>query len=136
MLFRSDTVTGPPGSEADVVNIGDKQNARLVFTVPQGPQGEQEELDKTLTIEGMAADAKAVGDALRKKMDLPTNEDGTISVGEKGDIPVSNGDGTISWVNLDDAINDWVERAIDRGMDMKTLMTTRLVSSLDIDNKK
>ena len=131
-----DTVTGPPGSEADVVNIGDKQNARLVFTVPQGPQGEQEELDKTLTIEGMAADAKAVGDALRKKMDLPTNEDGTISVGEKGDIPVSNGDGTISWVNLDDAINDWVERAIDRGMDMKTLMTTRLVSSLDIDNKK
>ena len=131
-----DTVTGPPGSEADVVNIGDKQNARLVFTVPQGPQGEQEELDKTLTIEGMAADAKAVGDALRKKMDLPTTEDGTISVGEKGDIPVSNGDGTISWVNLDDAINDWVERAIDRGMDMKTLMTTRLVSSLDIDNKK
>ena len=131
-----DTVTGPPGSEADVVNIGDKQNARLVFTVPQGPQGEQEELDKTLTIEGMAADAKAVGDALRKKMDLPTDEDGTISVGEKGDIPVSNGDGTISWVNLDDAINDWVERAIDRGMDMKTLMTTRLVSSLDIDNKK
>ena len=131
-----DTVTGPPGSEADVVNIGDKQNARLVFTVPQGPQGEQEELDKTLTIEGKAADAKAVGDALRKKMDLPTNEDGTISVGEKGDIPVSNGDGTISWVNLDDAINDWVERAIDRGMDMKTLMTTRLVSSLDIDNKK
>ena len=131
-----DTVTGPPGSEADVVNIGDKQNARLVFTVPQGPQGEQEELDKTLTIEGMAADAKAVGDALRKKMDLPINEDGTISVGEKGDIPVSNGDGTISWVNLDDAINDWVERAIDRGMDMKTLMTTRLVSSLDIDNKK
>ena len=131
-----DTVTGPPGSEADVVNIGDKQNARLVFTVPQGPQGEQEELDKTLTIEGMAADAKAVGDALREKMDLPTTEDGTISVGEKGDIPVSNGDGTISWVNLDDAINDWVERAIDRGMDMKTLMTTRLVSSLDIDNKK
>lgn len=131
-----DTVTGPPGSEADVVNIGDKQNARLVFTVPQGPQGEQEELDKTLTIEGMAADAKAVGDALRKKMDLPITEDGTISVGEKGDIPVSNGDGTISWVNLDDAINDWVERAIDRGVDMKTLMTTRLVSSLDIDNKK
>lgn len=131
-----DTVTGPPGSEAEVVNIGDKQNARLVFTVPQGPQGEQEELDKTLTIEGMAADAKAVGDALNKKMDLPTNEDGTISVGEKGDIPVSNGDGTISWVNLDDAINDWVERAIDRGMDMKTLMATGLVSSLDIDNKK
>ena len=130
-----DTITGPPGSEAEVKNIGDKQNARLIFTIPQGPQGEQEDLDKTLTVEGMAADSKAVGDALNNKMDLPINEDGEISTGEKGDVPISNGDGTVSWINLDEAINNWVERAIERGVDMKTLMATGLMSSLDIDNK-
>ena len=131
-----DTVTGPPGSEASVINIGDKQNARLVFTIPQGPAGDAGEIDETLTQEGKAADAKAVGDALRDKMNFPVNEDGEISFGEKGEIPMSNGDGTISWINLDEAINDWVERAIERGVDMKaTLSTIGLISSLDIKDK-
>ena len=131
-----DTVTGPPGSEASVINIGDKQNARLVFTVPQGPAGDAGEIDETLTQEGKAADAKAVGDALKDKMNFPVNEDGEISFGEKGEIPMSNGDGTISWINLDEAINDWVERAIERGVDMKaTLSTIGLISSLDIKDK-
>ena len=131
-----DTVTGPPGSEASVINIGDKQNARLVFTVPQGPAGDASEIDETLTQEGKAADAKAVGDALKDKMNFPVNEDGEISFGEKGEIPMSNGDGTISWINLDEAINDWVERAIERGVDMKaTLSTIGLISSLDIKDK-
>lgn len=131
-----DTVTGPPGSEASVINIGDKQNARLVFTIPQGPAGDAGEIDETLTQEGKAADAKAVGDALKDKMNFPVNEDGEISFGEKGEIPMSNGDGTISWINLDEAINDWVERAIERGVDMKaTLSTIGLISSLDIKDK-
>lgn len=131
-----DTVTGPPGSEASVINIGDKQNARLVFTIPQGPAGDAGEIDETLTQEGKAADAKAVGDALKDKMNFPVNEDGEISFGEKGEIPMSNGDGTISWINLDEAINDWVERAIERGIDMKaTLSTIGLISSLDIKDK-
>ena len=131
-----DTVTGPPGSEASVINIGDKQNARLVFTIPQGPAGDAGEIDETLTQEGKAADAKTVGDALKDKMNFPVNEDGEISFGEKGEIPMSNGDGTISWINLDEAINDWVERAIERGVDMKaTLSTIGLISSLDIKDK-
>ena len=131
-----DTVTGPPGSEASVINIGDKQNARLVFTIPQGPAGDAGEIDETLTQEGKAADAKAVGDALKDKMNFPVNEDGEISFGEKGEIPMSNGDGTISWINFDEAINDWVERAIERGVDMKaTLSTIGLISSLDIKDK-
>lgn len=131
-----DTVTGPPGSEASVINIGDKQNARLVFTIPQGPAGDAGKIDETLTQEGKAADAKAVGDALKDKMNFPVNEDGEISFGEKGEIPMSNGDGTISWINLDEAINDWVERAIERGVDMKaTLSTIGLISSLDIKDK-
>ena len=131
-----DTVTGPPGSEASVINIGDKQNARLVFTIPQGPAGDAGEIDETLTQEGKAADAKAVGDALKDKMNFPVNEDGEISFGEKGEIPMSNGDGTISWINLDEAINDWVERAIERGVDMKTTLSTiGLISSLDIKDK-
>ena len=107
-----------------------------MFTIPQGPAGDAGEIDETLTQEGKAADAKAVGDALKDKMNFPVNEDGEISFGEKGEIPMSNGDGTISWINLDEAINDWVERAIERGVDMKaTLSTIGLISSLDIKDK-
>ena len=132
-----DTVTGPPGSEASVTNIGDKQNARLVFTIPQGPRGDAANLDKTLTQENMGAEAKAVGDALNKKMNLPVNENGELQMGEEGEILYSNGDGTFSWVNLEEAINTWVEKAIERGVDMRSLMaTTGIYSSLDIDSRK
>ena len=133
-----DTITGEPGSEAQVVNIGDKQNARLVFTIPQGPKGEVADLDKTLSIEGLAADAKAVGDALANKVSIPVGEDGTVSKGEAGEVLMSNGDGTYRWVDLDSAINDWVVRAIDRGMDMSSLslFTSGFASSLDIDKNK
>lgn len=132
-----DTVTGPPGSEASVTNIGDKQNARLVFTIPQGPRGDAANLDKTLTQENMGAEAKAVGDALNKKMNLPVNENGELQMGEEGEVLYSNGDGTFSWVNLEEAINTWVEKAIERGVDMRSIMaTTGIYSSLDIDSRK
>ena len=83
----------------------------------------------------MAADAKAVGDALKGKMDLPTNEDGEFVIGNEGEVPMANGDGTISWVNLDEVINAWVERAIDRGVDMRNILTNGLISSLDIKDQ-
>lgn len=35
----SRTTTGAPGTEASVINEGDGQNVRLVFTIPQGLQG-------------------------------------------------------------------------------------------------
>lgn len=135
-IVIADTVTGPPGSEASVVNIGDKQNARFVFTIPQGPKGDAGLIDKTLSIEDMSADAKAVGDALDKKMNMPVNENGDISFGKEGEVPISNGDGTISWINLNEIINDWVERAIDRGVNMKSMVSTsNIISSLDINKK-
>lgn len=34
------TITGPPGSDADVENIGTPLNPVLVFTIPEGEQGE------------------------------------------------------------------------------------------------
>lgn len=35
----SRTTTGAPGTEASVIDEGDGQNVRLVFTIPQGPAG-------------------------------------------------------------------------------------------------
>ena len=36
-----ETTTGPAGSQASVVNVGDEQNVVLEFTIPQGAQGIQ-----------------------------------------------------------------------------------------------
>lgn len=35
----SRTITGEPGTEASVIDEGDGQNVRLVFTIPKGEQG-------------------------------------------------------------------------------------------------
>ena len=72
------------------------------------------EIDKTLTIEGHAADAKATGVAidnlktdinnklsgdLNVKLDKPLNKDGEITNGESGQVLETNGDGTTTWAN-------------------------------------
>lgn len=130
-----DTITGPPGTEAEVKNIGDKQNARLVFTIPQGPKGDAGEIDKTLSIEGKAADAKAVGDALKEKVDIPVGEDGRPSIGDEGMVLMSNGDGTVSWLRLDDWLNNWIEESIKRGdPNARSLLNAGYASALDLTN--
>ena len=32
---------------------------------------------------------------------FPVNEDGSVNYGTEGQFPISNGDGTVSWVSLD-----------------------------------
>ena len=38
------TITGQPGTEADVTNTGTSVNANLIFTIPKGEKGDPSEL--------------------------------------------------------------------------------------------
>lgn len=71
------------------------------------------EVDATLTQEGMAADAKAVGDAIGalseeilaldlNKVSFPVNEGG-VDTGTAGQFAVSDGKGGIVWKTLVEA---------------------------------
>ena len=59
-------------------------------------------IDETLTKQGKAADAKAVGDRLdslsEKKVSLPKGADGNVITGTSGWYAVSDGAGGITWV--------------------------------------
>lgn len=112
-----DTLTGEPGTDAIVENIGDKQNARLVFTIPRGRDGAVGEgsgsVDATLSKQGWAADAKAVGDALDTKVELPKLINGSIDIGSFGQVLVSNGAGGFKWVDFDAMVNDYMTKYVD-----------------------
>ena len=111
-----DVITGLPGSKANVENIGDKQNARLVFTIPQGPKAT---LDGSLSVEGDAADAKKTGEELAKKVPFPTktvDDETIIDYGKSGDILVSNGDGTFKWSSFQNMFEKAVKVAVERGI--------------------
>ena len=112
-----DTLTGLPGTEALVENLGDKQNARLRFTIPAGMPGESgvADIDPTLSIEGKAADAKATGEALKKKVDLPKDQFGNPIIPPEGHILWSNGDGTYEWVSFEEKINAFINKLITIG---------------------
>ena len=112
-----DTLTGLPGTEALVENLGDKQNARLRFTIPAGMPGESgvADIDPTLSIEGKAADAKATGEALKKKVDLPKDQFGNPIIPPEGYILWSNGDGTYEWVSFEEKINAFINKLVTIG---------------------
>lgn len=112
-----DTLTGSPGSKALVENLGDKQNARLRFTIPAGMPGEggAADIDPTLSIEGKAADAKATGEALKKKVDLPKDQFGNPIIPPEGHILWSNGDGTYEWVSFEEKINAFINKLVTIG---------------------
>ena len=112
-----DTLTGLPGTEALVENLGDKQNARLRFTIPAGMPGESgvADIDPTLSIEGKAADAKATGEALKKKVDLPKDQFGNPIIPPEGHILWSNGDGTYEWVSFEEKINAFINKLVTIG---------------------
>ena len=113
-----DTLTGQPGTEALVENLGDKQNARLRFTIPAGEPGNSANIDDTLSVPGMAADAKATGDALKGKFNLPRDEEGNVLIGKDGQILESNGDGTYSWISLEERLNELLNKMISIGSQM------------------
>lgn len=52
-----DTITGIPGTEASVRNVGTEKNAILDFIIPQGLTGEVENID-TVTVEFQQADTR------------------------------------------------------------------------------
>ena len=56
--------------------------------------------DPTLLVSGAFADAAAVGEALKKKIAMPTTADGAVVNGNAGQMLVTNGDGTTGWVSV------------------------------------
>ena len=67
------TITGEPGTEASVIDEGDGQNVRLVFTIPKGEQGAK----------GDKGETGAQGPAGQKGEQGDTGPQGRA--GEKGD---------------------------------------------------
>lgn len=111
------TLTSAPGTDAQVENIGDEQNARLVFTIPRGEDGigggESASVDKTLSKEGWAADAKTTGDALASKVELPRLANGNVDIGSVGQVLISDGAGGFRWVDFNAIMNDYMARYVE-----------------------
>ena len=48
---------------------------------------------------------------------------------------MSNGDGTVSWLRLDDWLNNWIEESIKRGdPNPRSLLNAGYASALDLTN--
>lgn len=109
-----DTLTADYGIPAKVENLGDKQNARLRFTIPRGEPGNAADIDSSLTDPNKAAPAGVVGKELAKKLNLPTIGD-SVSYGVPGEILVTKGDGTTEWANFELLVNQVIDKLIEFG---------------------
>ena len=69
------------------------------YDVQIDPEAEAIEIDKTLSVEGAVAEAKATGDAINNKINFPINAEGNINNGTDRQVLVTNGDGTTSWLD-------------------------------------
>lgn len=77
-------------------------------------------LDTTLTKEGCSAEAKAVGNALKKKVNLPTGN----AQGENGQLLRTNGDGSTEWTTFGTPSNEQVGTAVNSWLDDHPEATT------------
>lgn len=81
----SRTITGAAGTEASVINEGDGQNVRLVFTIPKGEQGVKGDKGDT-GLQGPKGDAGPQGDKGETGLQGPAGPVGPAGQkGEQGD---------------------------------------------------
>ena len=72
------TITGDPGTEAVVSNVGDAQHVRLLFCVPQGPRGYQGPQGER-GIQGVKGDKGDKGDQGERGPAGPEGPQGPVS---------------------------------------------------------
>lgn len=90
----SRTTTGEAGTEASVINEGDSQNVRLVFTIPKGEQGAKGDKGETgprgpagqnaPTIQACVLYTNAEGKVTGGQITLSEGEPITITVQQQG----------------------------------------------------
>lgn len=76
----SRTITGAAGTEASVINEGDGQNVRLVFTIPKGEQGVKGDKGDT-GLQGPAGPAGQNAPTIQTCV-LYTNAEGKVTGGQ------------------------------------------------------
>lgn len=89
---------------AGIVSKGETYHLSKLIFDPKGCSREdilaKAALDETLSKKGYAADAGAIGEALKKKIPLPEDSEGAPQTGAAGQVLESVGDGTTRWTDI------------------------------------